>query len=401
MNGYVSGKQELVALLKRFLWDTQDDGGEWDDFTTQSLSDPYEEFVCNLALFLDWFYPAKKLGWANREGMRIMERLVRLVEADKLPFPPTEEELNEIGAGLIPERYRILFGSGEGKTAGAQQAPVVPCHPAYQYGRAELVALLRGVVRRAPGSFYSWADFMEFFTLTDRYDALVHLLARTISWLYTPPESEREACCGEEGAWALWRLAQAIEDDCLPFPPTAEETISLAEGRLPERYASILQGRNTLGEQKPGEESRVWKRTFWQNFLLRRFPRLAKRLLHPERVYGRRALAALLRRFVRDREGYAGDWTDMTSFYRFCDPYEEWVRQLAMAVIRRFPARHAFKHGCNDQGACALVRLAEAVETGALPYPPTREEQEAMMADQLPERYLALLTGVSPNGGNT
>lgn len=103
-------------------------------------------------------------------------------------------------------------------------------------------------------------------------------------------------------------------------------------------------------------------------------------------------IVSLIRKFVSSDPSMGDyDWDDFCSFY-LKEPYEQFVQNIVYFIDYHFPARH--KHEwCNEEGGMALLRLADAIESKTLPFPPTEEENELFKNGTTPPRYRDIMYG--------
>lgn len=82
----------------------------WDDFTSPTLTEDYEQFIQKLVLFIECCHYARhKNEWCNEEGNNALLRLADAIEQKTLPFPPTKEEEEEFDKNMTPSRYRNII----------------------------------------------------------------------------------------------------------------------------------------------------------------------------------------------------------------------------------------------------------------------------------------------------
>lgn len=111
------GSKKISKLIRDFVSnDPHLNDYAWDDFTSSNLKNSYEEFIQKLIFFIEKYFPAHhKNEWCNKEGGNALLRLAEAIDSDNLPFPPTEEELEEMKESKIPDRYRGII-EGENTT---------------------------------------------------------------------------------------------------------------------------------------------------------------------------------------------------------------------------------------------------------------------------------------------
>ena len=90
---------------------------------------------------------------------------------------------------------------------------------------------------------YEWDDFTSS-PIDDPYEAWVQSIIGYIEWYY-PSRTRRGRSiewCHPLGGQALERLANAIETETFPYPPTEEEKYELDHDKIPDRYRGIFFG---------------------------------------------------------------------------------------------------------------------------------------------------------------
>ncbi len=103
-------------------------------------------------------------------------------------------------------------------------------------------------------------------------------------------------------------------------------------------------------------------------------------------VFGRREIAELIEKSVYGDPSLADfAWDDFMNA-KLVDPYERLIQRLAYLIEDHFPGDNK-NQWCNEKGLKALLRIAEAIRSNSLPFPPTEKEIIEFDKDQIPTRY--------------
>ncbi len=108
---YYYGREEIAELIKRFVNDDYSlDAYAWDDFMSVRLGDPYEAFIQQIVGIIEANYPPDNSNsWCSDDGGKVLIQLAEAIQYEKIPFPPTKDDMIELSKGLLPERYRKVF----------------------------------------------------------------------------------------------------------------------------------------------------------------------------------------------------------------------------------------------------------------------------------------------------
>ncbi len=108
------GKEYIVDLIRRFIADDPKLGPyKWDDFISITIKDdenPYEAWIQRILIYIEWYFASRsRYEWCHPLGIQALSRLADAIESDTFPFPPTDEEKEELNHEKIPARYRKIF----------------------------------------------------------------------------------------------------------------------------------------------------------------------------------------------------------------------------------------------------------------------------------------------------
>jgi hypothetical protein len=104
-------RNELADLIEKFASESSSLGEwEWDDFECDNFSSTYEDLLQKLVfLVARTFPPSHQTEWCSRAGELVLLNLANAIRNKSIPFPPLNKELELMGSGCIPPRYKRFF----------------------------------------------------------------------------------------------------------------------------------------------------------------------------------------------------------------------------------------------------------------------------------------------------